>query len=103
MNHESIWLDSAMFWLAEHHAANRSGGHRSKSVLSRMNFLRSYARELSRRNSGNVLRSACATTASEGGWAGFIVRSQLRKGCNPSPAPPRKDGPKKGQDLQDYL
>ena len=72
-------LNSAMFWLAEHHAASCSCGQRSKSVLSRMNFWMSCSWEVSRRNSGNVLRSACATTASEGGWDGFIVRSQLRK------------------------
>jgi hypothetical protein len=62
-----LLLDSAKFSDIKGHAANCNGGHRSKSVLSRMNFLKLCSSGLSKRNSGSVFCSARATTASEGG------------------------------------
>src|SRR3990172_9325472 len=42
------------------------------------NFTRSLGAAGSVRNSGSVVRSAWATTDSDGGCSGFMVRSQLR-------------------------
>ena len=51
-------LDSAEFCDMKGHAANCNCGHLSKSVLSRMNFLKLCSLGLSKRNSGNVFRNA---------------------------------------------
>jgi len=44
-----------------------------------MIFVRSGAKAGTAENTGRVQRSTFATTSSEGGMAGFMVRSQLRK------------------------
>ena len=54
----SYTLDSAKFYPLRDYAANCKCGHRSKSILSRMNFLKSCSSGLSKRNSGSVFRSA---------------------------------------------
>ena len=55
-----------------------SGGGSWRRYLSKI-FLRSGAKEGTAKNAGSVDRRALATINSEGGMAGFMVRSQLRK------------------------
>ncbi len=58
------------------HAASRNIRIFLVSWLSLMNFVRESLFEEVMRNSGSVLRSAFATTSSEGGMPGRMVRSQ---------------------------
>ena len=72
-------LDSAQFSSSAHAAMRSVSGGRSWRRYLCMIFARSGAKDGTEKNTGMVDRSALATINSEGGIAGFMVRSQLRK------------------------
>src|SRR5438874_7514945 len=72
-------LKSSEFSLFLPHEAKRKVSILSASCFSTMNFARELLSAVVKRNSGRLWRSAWATTNSEGGMPGRMVRSQEPK------------------------